>query len=255
MSGGPAVSRIDIRELPGNPVEATVQLTVRDVGQLLDVAESDVIRWIKQRGLPAHHVGGQYRFNRAELLEWATANRMKVSLEIFDNLESDEEPPPSLAAALEAGGIHYHLPDTNKERALRTLVGVLPLPEGVDRELLLRLFLVREASASTAVGDGIALPHVRNPIVLHVARPTITLGFLEKPVDFGALDGKPVHVLFSLICPTMRSHLQVLARLSHALHDSRFKEVVLRPGQRDEILGEARRVEEALGRLGKAGMP
>ncbi len=47
----------------------------------------------------------------------------------------------------------------------------LPLPEAIDRDLLLRLFLAREALASTAVGDGIALSHVRNPIVLHVSRP------------------------------------------------------------------------------------
>ena len=58
--------------------------------------------------------------------------------------------------------------NTDKERALAALVEVLPLPEEVDRELLLRLFLAREASASTAIGDGIAIPHVRNPIVLHV---------------------------------------------------------------------------------------
>src|SRR5262249_55513311 len=148
--------------------------------------------------------------------------------------------------ALEAGGIFYRLPDTNKERALRALVEALPLPEGIDRELLLRLFLVREASASTAIGDGIALPHVRNPIVLHVSRPMVTLCFLDQPFDFGALDGKPVHVLFSLVCPTMRSHLQMLARLSHALHDPQFKEVVLRQESPDTILQEARRVEAPL---------
>jgi PTS system nitrogen regulatory IIA component len=232
-----------------------VQLTVREVSKFLDVAEATVIRWIKQRGLPAHQVGGQYRFNRAELLEWATANHIKISVEMFDHLETEDEPPPSVADALERGGIFYHVPGMNKDQALRALVGVLPLPDGIDRELLLRLFLAREAAASTAIGDGIALPHVRNPIVLHVPCPMVTLCFLENPIDFGALDDKPVHVLFSLICPTMRSHLQTLARLSHALHDAQFKHVVLRQGQRDEILHEARRVEAALVAPGKAGIP
>ncbi len=101
----------------------------------------------------------------------------------------------------------------------------------------------REASATTAVGDGVALPHVRNPIVLHVSRPMVTLCFLDTPVDFGALDGKPVHVLFSLICPTMRSHLQLLSRLSFALHDAVVREVLLEHGQRGDILRELRRVE------------
>ena len=223
-----------------------MQLTVRDVSRFMDVAEATVTRWIKQRGLPAQYVGGQYRFHRSELLEWATANQVKISLEMFDNFQADDEPAPTLVGALEAGGIFHNLLDTNKERALRALVQTLPLPEGMDRELLLRLLLAREEAASTGIGDGIALPHVRNPIVLHVSRPMVTLGFLERPVEFGALDGKPVHVLFSLICPTTRGHLQMLARLSHALHDARFKEVILRHGQRDEVLQEARRVETAL---------
>jgi nitrogen PTS system EIIA component len=223
-----------------------VQLAIRDVSRFLNVTESTVTRWIKQRGLPAQHVGGQYRFHRAELLEWATANQIKVSPEMFDHLETQDEPIPSLADALEAGGIFYALQDTSKDRALRALIQVLPLPEGIDRELLLRLFLAREASASTAIGGGIALPHVRNPIVLNVDRPMVTLGFLERPVDFGALDGMPVHVLFSLVCPTMRGHLQLLARLSYVLHDTSFREVVMRPGNPEEILQGARQVEAVL---------
>jgi len=223
-----------------------LQLTLREVSKFLNVSESTLNRWIRQRGLPAQHVGGQYRFNRAEVLDWATANQVKVSVEIFDRPDTDDEPVPSLSQALEAGGIFYQLPDTDKERALRSLVQLLPLPEGIDRELLLRLFLAREASATTAIGGGIALPHVRNPIVLNVTRPMITLCFLERPIDFGALDGKPVEVLFSLVCPTVRSHLQLMLRLSHALQDARFRRVIMRHGQREEILQEARRIEAAL---------
>jgi PTS system nitrogen regulatory IIA component len=223
-----------------------MQLTIRDITKLLKVSESTVSRWIEQRGLPAQEVGGQYRVNRAELLEWATANGVKVSLELFDHLETDSEPVPTLTEALETGGIFHRLQGTNKDRALRAVVQVLPLPEEIDRELLLRLFLAREASASTAIGDGIALPHVRNPIVLRVQRPMVTLCFLNKAVDFGALDGKPVHALFSLICPTMRSHLQMLSRLAYVLHDAALKEMLVRQGQREEILREARRVEASL---------
>ena len=172
-----------------------MQLTVRDVSKFLQVSDSTVTRWIKQRGLPTHQVGGRFHFNRVELLEWATANRLKVCVEAFDQLAAEDDPSSSLVEALETGGIFHHMKDSTKERTLRALVDVLPLPESVDRELLLRLFLAREASASTAIGDGIALPHVRNPIVLHVARPMVTVCFLDHPVDFGALDGKAVHTL------------------------------------------------------------
>src|SRR5262245_61966042 len=121
-----------------------MQLTIREVSKFLNVSESTVTRWIKQRGLPAQHVGGQYRFHRAELLEWATANRIKVSVEMFDSLETEDEPVPSLVQALEVGGIFYQLQGPSKDGALRALVQVLPLPDGIDRELLLRLFIARE---------------------------------------------------------------------------------------------------------------
>ena len=93
-----------------------MQLTVRDVSKYLNVSDATVTRWIKQRGLPAHHVGGQFRFNRADVLEWATANQMKVSVEMFDHLETQDEPVPTLVEALEAGGIFYHLQGSSKER-------------------------------------------------------------------------------------------------------------------------------------------
>jgi PTS system nitrogen regulatory IIA component len=223
-----------------------MQLTAREVSTFLNVPEATVLRWIKQRGLPAHQVNGQYRFNRTELLEWATAQKIKVSLELFDRAAPETEPVPHLAEALQAGGIHQNLPGTTKDEALRALVGVLPLPEGTDREMLLRLFQAREASASTGIGDGIALPHVRNPIVLSVTRPSITLCYLERPIDFGALDGKPVSVFFSLVSPTTRSHLQLLARLSFALHDAQFKEAIMRRAPAEEIYREAGRVEAAV---------
>ncbi len=223
-----------------------MQLTTRDVTRFFSVSESTVALWIKQRGLPSQHVNGQYRFHRAELLEWATANQIKFSLEMLDGLEGDDEPPPGLAEALAAGGIFYDVQDTSKERALRALVEVLPLPENIDRELILRLLLVRESAATTAIGDGIAIPHVRNPIVLHVNRPMVTLCFLQRAVDFGALDGKPVQFLFSLICPTTRNHLQMLSRLSFALQDPQFKAAIVRHAPREEVLAEARRIDAAL---------
>jgi PTS system nitrogen regulatory IIA component len=122
----------------------------------------------------------------------------------------------------------------------------LRVPEEVDRSFLLRVLLARENLQSTGIGDGIAIPHVRNPIVLHVPRPMVTLCFLDKPIDFGSLDGKPVHVLFTLVSPTVRAHLRLLSRLSFALHDAGFKKAVLRQASRDDILRECERVERAL---------
>ena len=223
-----------------------MQLTVRDVASLLKVSERTIYRWIKEGSIPAYRISEQYRFHRAELLEWATARRIGVSVDLFEEAEDASVRMPSLSESLLAGGIVYRIAGADKESVLRAAVGSMRLPDEVDREHLLRVLVAREAMASTAIGDGIAIPHVRNPIVLHVPRSMVTLCFLERPVDFGALDGKPVHCLFTMVSPTVRAHLHLLSRLAFALRDAGFLEIVRRQGLRDQILDELRRVESSV---------
>jgi PTS system nitrogen regulatory IIA component len=223
-----------------------MQLNVQHVAELLNVSEKTVYRWINDQNLPGYRVSGQYRFNRAEVLEWATSRKINVSPQIFQEPETAGTPLPLLSEALLAGGLHYRVGGTDKESVLRAVVDTMKLPEEVDREFLVRVLVAREALGSTGVGDGIAIPHVRNPIVLHVSRPMVSLCFLEKPVDFAAIDGKPVYALFSLISPTVRGHLHLLSRLAYALRDAACKDAIARQGTRDEILNELRRVESAL---------
>ena len=127
----------------------------------------------------------------------------------------------------------------------------MPLPEDTDREFLLEMFLAREALASTGIGDGIAIPHVRNPVILQVPKALITLCLLAEPIEFGAVDGKPVHSFFSMISPTVKTHLHLLSRLAFALSHAGFKQAVSYPSSADQILAEARRVEADLGPSGK----
>lgn len=222
-----------------------MQLTVKDAARLLQVSERSVYRWLSEGSIPSYRVQDQHRFNRVELLEWATSRRIPVSPEIFEEPEGDQ-PVPSLSEALERGGIHYRVSGTDRETVLRSVVSLLHLPEEVDREFLYSVFLARERLGSTGVGDGIAIPHVRSPVVLHVTRPEVCLCFLERPVDFGALDGKPVTVLFALVSPTVRAHLQILSRLAFLLRDERLRSVLLRQGSRDEIVAAFREVEAGL---------
>ena len=225
-----------------------MQLNVQNVAELLNVSEKTVYRWLTDQSLPGYRISGQYRFNRAEVLEWATSRRINVAPQIFQEPETAGTPLPLLSETLLAGGIHYRVGGTNKESALQSVVDTMRLPEEVDREFLVRVLVAREALGSTGIGDGIAIPHVRNPIVLHVSRPMISLCFLEQPIEFGAIDGQPVYALFSLISPTVRGHLHLLSRLVYALRDGGCQAVIARHGSREEILNELRRVEELLSR-------
>ncbi len=230
-----------------------MKLTVRDAAQLLKVTEKTIYRWIRQGTIPAYQISDQYRFNRAELLEWATSRKINVSPEIFAEPEGGETLPPSLSEALREGGVHYRVSGKDKSEVLRAAVEMMKLPEEVDREFLYQVLLAREALGSTGIGEGIAIPHVRNPIVLHLSRPMVMLCFLEHPVNFGALDGQPVTALFFLISPTVRAHLSLLSRLGFALRDPAFKNAVLHQASRDQILEALSRVEHSMNGVSGGG--
>lgn len=225
-----------------------MQLSVKDVTKLLNVSEKTIYRWVKDGQIPAYRIGEQFRFNRLEILEWATARRIDVAQDIVLNDEAREVNLPSLVDAIRNGGVFYRVGGSDRASALKEVVECLRLPDGTDRNSLLRIFLAREELASTATGEGIAIPHVRTPVILHIETPQLALCFLENPVEFGALDGKPVYALFTLVCPTIKSHLHLLSRLAFALRDPGFKEAIWNRALREEILAQAAAVEEKVGR-------
>lgn len=199
-----------------------MKLTVTEAASLLGVADERVYDWIEQKALPAQRIRGQYRVNRAELLEWATARRIAVSPRAFEQ----ERGAPTLAEALRAGGVHCDVPSSTLEIALRHIVGRLPVADEADRDMLLEILLAREAIGVTPVGDGIAIPHVRTPIILDAAGAVVSLSFLSDPISLDAPDGRGVDTFFFLICPTVHVHLAMLARLAHALRDPTFRSAV-----------------------------
>ncbi len=221
-----------------------MELVVRDVSALLKISEKTVYRWISQRKLPAHRINDQYRFNRTELLEWATANRIPMSADILREDHPGEL--PGLTDALRSGGVFYRVCGADKSSVLAEVVQVMPLPREVDRAFLLEVLLARESLGSTGIGDGVAIPHVRNPIVMHVQQPMISLCFLEHPVEFEAIDGRPVHALFTIVSPTLRGHLHLLSRLSFALQQSAFKTVIARQSLRDEVFRAAGQMDQLI---------
>lgn len=220
----------------------TMQLTLRDVVTLFNESEKTIHQWIQEEHLPAYRVNDRYRFNRVEILEWAAARKKSIVTSPSER-GKDRSGATNLAAGLEAGGVIRRLPGADRSSVFRAMIDRMPLPDAVDRALLLQMLLAREAVASTGIGDGIAIPHTRHPIVQHVDIPMVFLCFLGQPIDFQARDGQPVHTLFTLITPTVRLHLVLIARIVFALHDPAFKETILRRAPDEEILFESRRID------------
>jgi nitrogen PTS system EIIA component len=223
-----------------------MQLDIKGAASIFGVSEKTILLWIRQKRLPACQVSGEYRFNRSELLEWATERKISVSSELLGGPAFEGDRAIRLDQALKLGGVFRGVEGTDCDSVLRAVVDLMPMPTDVDRTFLYEMLIARESLGSTAIGDSIAIPHVRHPIVLHLSHPAITLCFLDHPIDFGAPDGLPVDILFMLASPTVREHQLLLSKLASALKDARFTAVLTRKGSREEILDEAVRVEETL---------
>jgi PTS system nitrogen regulatory IIA component len=218
-------------------------LKITELAEAAGVDEKSVLEWIKQKGLPAHKQDDRYRINRVDLLEWATNHDVTIPPEIFAASE-DVSDRLLISEALQHGGIFYDLPGDTSEAALREVVARLKLPAGLDPEFLLQTLLAREALGSTAFGNGIAIPHVRTPILGQTGDSSISLCFLKNPIDFDAVDGRPVTILFSLVTPNVKAHLHLLAKLAFLLHDGGFQTLLHRPGTESEIMTSIRMLEE-----------
>jgi nitrogen PTS system EIIA component len=222
-------------------------LKIADIVSSLGVDEKTVLGWIKKKGLPAHLVNGRYQINQVDLLEWATNNGIKIPPQMFEAPEIEDK-LPSPSGAIARGGIYFDVPGDDLTSALKSVVERLPLQPHMDPDFLYQTLLAREALGSTAIGNGIAIPHVRNPILSQSQDPAVSLCFLKKPIDFKALDDKPVHILFTLITPNVKVHLHMLARLSFMLHEQRFMDLLNSSPGKDEIIAMVTELEERIRR-------
>lgn len=220
-----------------------MRLSLTEAIDYLGVSERTVRRWIRDRGLPVHRADERLFVNPIELWEWAVEHDVPVSPKLLEEARRMPDAVAPISALLEAGGIHDQVPGSTPGEVLRAVVDRLPLPESVDRDFLTAALAGREAMGSTGIGHGIAIPHVRNPIVLQVNEPLVSLCLLAHPVDFGAIDGQPVHALFTLISPTVPTHLRMLAALSYLLQDPELRTLVQERAAAPRLLERIRALE------------
>jgi len=220
-----------------------MQLTLREAAGYLGVTEPVLRRWIADRELPVHEVDERVYLNAVELWEWAVEHGVPASRRLLEHARRAPDPVPPISELLRAGGIFHDIDAPDKLAVLSEFVARLPLPPEQNRDALLSVLEAREAMGSTGIGDGIAIPHVRNPIVLHVAQPFVTLCLLRHPVDFEALDGQPVHALFMVVSPTVPVHLRILGQLGFLLRDETLRGMLRDRAPAEAIIGRVEMVE------------
>ncbi len=135
--------------------------------------------------------------------------------------------------------VHQHLPTKND--ALHFMVDMLRERGGIaDVDKVEALILERENIMSTGVGKGFAFPHAKTDAVVQPVGALITL---DEPVEYQALDNKPVNIIFMLLGQesAVGTHLRLLSRVSRLMNSDDFRERLLNaasPAEALAIIGE-----------------
>lgn len=136
---------------------------------------------------------------------------------------------------LSRGDTYNNIKGDTPELVLEMLAKIIRLPKGMDRLMLKSALIEREKLGSTAVGEGIAIPHPRAPIV-GKGQATLSIGYLDTPVLWNAMDGIPVTSLFLLLSDDSSLHLAALSEIAQLMTCERFRVLMAKKPQKAELL-------------------
>lgn len=131
-----------------------------------------------------------------------------------------------VAKLIRRGGIFKDVEGSTPQEIYANVSKLMDLPEGLTPEIVSNALAAREEVLSTAVGNGIALPHCRAPIMKNDEDQRICVVYLKNPIDMKAPDERLVHVMFILLTTNSQVHLTILSSLASLFRSLRFRKAL-----------------------------
>ncbi|MCQ2397475.1 MAG: PTS sugar transporter subunit IIA [Lentisphaeria bacterium] len=213
-------------------------LTLKELAEYLRVNERTIQRMIDRKVISGTKIGGQWRFMGSEIDKiffGKGAESPKAPAEGQTELElaAKETQANSIITRPQIGipvsrvmnenRILLNLKSKNKEDVIKELTDSRLLYGLVlDASELRSKCLQRENILSTGVGEGIAIPHPRDPIATLRASAAIIYGYSKDGIDFGAPDDKPVHFFFLVCSQNIELHLHLMGCMARLLRSQKF---------------------------------
>lgn len=197
-----------------------MDLTIKDISTLLLMPEKEIQNLIKKKELPSQLINDKLLFNKQQIIEWALSRN--IPLNISNHKKMSEYKVKTLNTVLDHKSFFYDC-NFSENSYIEQMVNLVDLEKSIDKGIIVQLLKSREELMSTAIGNGISLPHPRIPLMVGKNKPLINFFFPKKQLDLKSLDGKPVHTLILLISQTIKQHLSMLAHLSFLLSKETFR--------------------------------
>lgn len=150
----------------------------------------------------------------------------------------------NLASLLSKDRINLSLDAAKKDEVVKDLV--YAIKTGAEAELIISTLLKREELGSTGIGKGIAIPHCRS---LAVEKLEIAVGRTKKPINFNAIDKKPVSLLFLIIAPPQdpgNQYLITLGKVVQIAKEMTKKNLIQKPETPEDFITMINDIEKGL---------
>jgi PTS system nitrogen regulatory IIA component len=209
-------------------------LTIEEVAKYLRVSERTVYDWAQKGEIPSGKIGTVWRFKKSEVEKW-------VNDRLSSNRLSPQLSTVQIDTVISPDRILFLNYSTKRDVLLALAENLAGSPQVKNRQELAGEVLKREELMSTAIGRGIAIPHVRLSSVTDLV---VSVGISRTDIlDFQTLDDEPVRLVF-MIAAAYNQHAYYLQTLS--FFSARLKNPALRTG-----LLEAKTAEEAYGLINR----
>lgn len=223
-----------------------MDLKLKDVAGLLNISKTTLRRWLADGKIPAYRINNQYRFNRNEIEDWVMHQKIEPqSAQTLSNELSEKHPEEALAKqgtkqfnlyrALYRGDVLFDVPGKTKEEVIRSVIHEVADSLNFDREVIVDLLLDRERMMPTSLNNGIGIPHARDNVI-QGPHDVVVVAYPESPIDYGALDKKPVNTLIFLFASSDKNHLHLLAKVAHLCNEVNGRRIVQSKTGKDKLL-------------------
>lgn len=126
-----------------------------------------------------------------------------------------------LTSLISKGGV-FTVEGSSTTEIYKKVCDLIKFPESITSDVVFNALCAREKIMSTAVGNGIALPHASVPIIKEEEEQRVCVVYLKDSLDMNAPDEMKVHTMFVILTQNRQTHLQVLSRLVSLLRDKSF---------------------------------
>lgn len=203
-------------------------LTIEEVAKYLRVSERTIYDWAQKGEIPSGKIGTAWRFKKADVEQWVN-ERLSV------NRPTEHLNPVEMKAILSTDRILFLDYPSKRDVLLALSKNLATAPQVKNSQELTLEILRREELMSTAIGMGIAIPHVRLPSVTELV---VSVGISRVDImDYNPLDDEPVRLLF-MIAAAYNQHanyLQTLSFVSTHLKNRELRDSLLNSESAEEV--------------------